>query len=94
MSCSNYPAGYFNVLRCIANRDDLDAVLHLGDYVYEFANGVYGDGSGSGGFRMPRREASTLATTAVRYATYRSDWTCRRVHQAPPVHRRLGRPRG
>ncbi len=31
--------------RCVANRDDLDAVIHLGDYIYEFANGVYGDGS-------------------------------------------------
>ena len=27
VSCSNYPAGYFNVYRCLANRPDLDAVF-------------------------------------------------------------------
>src|SRR6185503_9606858 len=32
VSCSNYPTGYFNVYRCLANRPDLDAVVHLGDY--------------------------------------------------------------
>src|SRR4051794_4957790 len=36
ISCSNFPAGYFNVYRCVARRTDLDAVLHLGDYIYEF----------------------------------------------------------
>ena len=43
VSCSNYPTGYFNVYRCIANRPDLDAVVHLGDYIYEFGNGRYND---------------------------------------------------
>src|SRR6202008_2514405 len=32
-SCSNLPAGLFNVYALIARRDDLDAVLHLGDYL-------------------------------------------------------------
>ena len=45
VSCSNYPTGYFNVYRCLANRADLDAVVHLGDYIYEFANGRYSDPS-------------------------------------------------
>ena len=84
VSCSNYPAGYFNVLRCIANRDDLDAVLHLGDYIYEFANGVYGDGAGSGRVPMPAGEASTLADYRMRYATYRSDVDLQAAHQAHP----------
>ncbi len=35
-SCSNYPVGFFNVYARIAARADLDAVLHLGDYIYEY----------------------------------------------------------
>ena len=31
--------------RCLAQRPDLDAVLHLGDYIYEYANAQYGDGT-------------------------------------------------
>ena len=72
VSCSNYPAGYFNVYRCIANRPDLDAVIHLGDYIYEFANGRYGDGSASGRVPLRAGEASTLEFYRARYATYRS----------------------
>ncbi len=37
-SCANLPFGYFNVYARIAERADLDAVLHLGDYIYEYAN--------------------------------------------------------
>ena len=39
-SCSNYPQGYFNTYRHMANTE-LDLVLHLGDYIYEYAEGVY-----------------------------------------------------
>ena len=84
ISCSNYPAGYFNVYRCVANRDDLDAVVHLGDYIYEFANGVYGDGSGSGRVPTPAGEVSTLAGYRLRYATYRSDVDLQAAHATHP----------
>jgi len=42
ISCSNYPFGYFNVYREIGARDDLDAVVHLGDYIYEYGVDGYG----------------------------------------------------
>ena len=42
-SCSNYPWGYFNAYARIAERDDLDCVLHLGDYIYEYKLGEYAD---------------------------------------------------
>jgi alkaline phosphatase D len=84
VSCSNYPAGYFNVYRCLANRDDLDAVIHLGDYIYEFANGRYGDGSSSGRVPLPAGEASTLEDYRSRYATYRSDIDLQDVHRRHP----------
>ena len=84
VSCSNYPAGYFNVYRCIANRPDLDAVIHLGDYIYEFANGRYGDGSASGRVPLRAGEASTLEDYRDRYATYRSDIDLQEAHRRHP----------
>lgn len=84
VSCANYPAGYFNPYRCLANREDLDVVVHLGDYIYEFENGVYGDGSGLLRIPEPRREAVTLTDYRVRYATYRSDPDLQDVHARHP----------
>jgi alkaline phosphatase D len=84
VSCSNYPAGYFNVYRCLANRDDLDAVVHLGDYIYEFADGVYGDGKEIGRQPLPGGEAITLADYRLRYAVYRSDIDLQQAHARHP----------
>jgi alkaline phosphatase D len=84
VSCSNYPAGYFNVYRCLANRPDLDAVIHLGDYIYEFANGVYGDGSAFGRVPLPAGEAVTLSDYRQRYATYRTDIDLQAAHRQHP----------
>jgi alkaline phosphatase D len=84
VSCSNYPAGYFNVYRAVANRSDLDAVIHLGDYIYEFANGVYGDGTASGRLPLPGGEAVSLDDYRQRYATYRSDIDLQAAHRQHP----------
>jgi alkaline phosphatase D len=84
VSCSNYPAGYFNVYRCLANRPDLDAVIHLGDYIYEFANGAYGDGAKTGRVPRPATEAVTLADYRLRYATYRTDADLQEAHRVHP----------
>ena len=82
--CSNYPAGFFNVYRCLANREDLDAVVHVGDYIYEFENGAYGDGSGLLRIPEPRREAVTLSDYRIRYATYRTDPDLQDAHRRHP----------
>jgi alkaline phosphatase D len=84
VSCANYPAGFFNVYRCVALRDDVDAVVHLGDYMYEFANGVYGDGTASARVPHPSGEAVTLAEYRLRYATYRSDADLQEAHRVHP----------
>ena len=39
-SCSNYPAGYFHVYKEMA-KQDVDVVIHLGDYIYEYGMGGY-----------------------------------------------------
>ena len=82
--CANYPAGFFNVYRCLANRTDLDAIVHLGDYIYEFENGVYGDGSALLRIPEPRREAVTLSDYRIRYATYRTDPDLQEAHRQHP----------
>ncbi len=38
MSCSSLFSGYFNAYRRIAERQDLNAIVHLGDYIYDFVD--------------------------------------------------------
>ncbi|MFN8394093.1 MAG: alkaline phosphatase D family protein [Bacteroidia bacterium] len=38
MSCSSIFSGYFNAYRRIGERNDLDLVIHLGDYIYDFVD--------------------------------------------------------
>src|SRR5688572_4132948 len=83
VSCSNYPTGYFNVYRCLANRPDLDAVVHLGDYIYEFAANRYSDPSISRSVE-PVTEIVTLADYRTRYAYYRNDPDLQAVHRQHP----------
>ncbi len=84
VSCSNYPAGFFNVYQCIANRPDLDAVVHVGDYIYEFGEGEYGAGLRINRVPQPPREAITLADYRLRYATYRTDPDLQEAHRQFP----------
>jgi len=82
VSCSNYQAGYFTNYRHLAARNDLDAVIHLGDYIYEYGEGRYGD---TGVIKArplePKTEIVTLADYRTRYSTYRLDTNLVRAHQ-------------
>ena len=84
VSCNNYEGGYFVAFDKIANRNDLDAVLHLGDYIYEYGPGVYGD-STNGRFHEPPYEIINLGDYRTRYAQYRLDKDLMRMHQMHPV---------
>jgi len=84
VSCSNFPFGYFNVYDRIARRADLDAVLHLGDYLYEYANGVYGDGAKLGRISDPNREIISIADYRQRHAQYKSDPDLQEAHRQHP----------
>lgn len=37
-SCSSVYSGYFNAYRAIGERNDIDAMVHLGDYIYDFVD--------------------------------------------------------
>lgn len=82
-SCSNYEWGYFNAYRKIAEREDLDAVLHLGDYIYEYPVGGYGDTT-IGRKHFPPHEIITLEDYRLRYSQYRLDPDLRAAHQNHP----------
>jgi alkaline phosphatase D len=80
VSCSNYAQGYFVPYRYLASRDDLDFVLHVGDYIYEYGDGGYGS------FRPldPPTEIISLADYRRRFAVYRSDEDLVALHARYP----------
>jgi alkaline phosphatase D len=86
VSCSNLPQGYFNAYACLARRLDIDAVLHLGDYLYEYANTQYGDGSRFAGARVPApdKEMVVLQDYRERHAQYKADPDSQEIHRQHP----------
>lgn len=90
VSCANYPAGYFNVYREISKRDDLDAVVHLGDYIYEYSSeaGSYAAADAAAlGRTFPADndvELITLKDYRRRYDIYRSDADLQALHEKVP----------
>ncbi len=87
-SCSLYPNGYFNAYDAIAKLDRVDAVLHLGDYIYEYggAAGDYGMNSPTAPSRMPQpaHEIVTLADYRARHAQYKTDPALQAAHARAP----------
>jgi alkaline phosphatase D len=81
VSCSNHAAGFFNAYRRIAERADLDAVLHLGDYLYEYGPNQYGS------LRTPEppNEIVTLSDYRLRHAQYKADADSIEMHRQHPL---------
>ncbi|MEP0985472.1 alkaline phosphatase D family protein [Ekhidna sp.] len=71
VSCSNYEWGYFNAYGALAS-EELDAIIHLGDYIYEYAPGGYGDTTLDRS-PVPAKEIITLQDYRTRYSQYRLD---------------------
>lgn len=81
VSCSNWEGGYYSAYRHLAARDDLDLVVHLGDYVYEYEAGRYGPGADFGRVHDPDVEMVTLEHYRRRHALYKTDPDLRALHQ-------------
>lgn len=81
VSCSNHAYGYFNAYARIAARADLDLVMHLGDYLYEYGAGQYGN------VRTPEpaHEIVTLADYRQRHAQYKRDADAQAMHRQHPL---------
>ncbi len=87
VSCSNYPFGYFNVYDAIANDDQVEFVLHLGDYLYEYGDPGYGSAMGArlGRRHEPAHETVSLDDYRTRHAQYKADADSQAMHAAHPL---------
>ena len=85
VSCSNYAGGYFTAYRAIAQRDDLDLVLHVGDYIYEYAVGQYGPPELADDRALsPETETIDLEGYRLRHALHKADPDAQAAHRALP----------
>ncbi|MFF4468536.1 alkaline phosphatase D family protein [Streptomyces sp. NPDC001599] len=85
VSCANWEAGYFSPYRHLAARGDLDAWLHLGDYIYEYGTGEYGTRDTVVRPHAPAHEILTLADYRIRHGRYKTDPDLQALHAAAPV---------
>jgi len=86
VSCANWQAGYFSSYRHLAARGDLDAVIHLGDYLYEYEPGKYSFGHHNQDVRRhePAREIVSLRDYRERHVQYKTDADLQALHAAVP----------
>ena len=86
-SCSNYPFGRFNGYQAIADDPEVDVVVHLGDYLYEYSEDGYGAAAGRrlGRIHEPRHEIVTLADYRMRHAQYKRDPGSLAMHARHPL---------
>jgi alkaline phosphatase D len=87
LSCANMEFGYFNAYRHLAQRNDIDLVLHLGDYIYEWGTGQHSLAAKALKDRstQPPGETVTLQDYRTRYAWYRADPDLAELHRAFPM---------
>ena len=85
-SCSNLGFGWFNAYRHAAEDGAFDAVVHLGDYYYEYQKGEYPGPKQIVPDRVlrPEHEIVALADYRLRHANYRADPDLQRLFQLQP----------
>lgn len=76
-SCQHYESGYFTAYDHMA-KENLDIVLHLGDYIYEYA------GMDNRVRKHHGPEITTLEHYRNRYAQYRMDQSLQNMHALCP----------
>ncbi|HAA32638.1 MAG TPA: phosphodiesterase [Cyanobacteria bacterium UBA8553] len=82
VSCSDYTNGYFNAYTYLA-QEDVDFVVHLGDYIYETVNDPSFQNAQVRRIQLPsgNSQAETLEDYRFLYKTYKSDANLQRVHE-------------
>ena len=93
-SCANYTNGYFNAYNDAASFKQIDAVVHLGDYIYEYgmldenSQDAYATKNAKSiGRELPKNNSQQLVTLEdyrLRYALYRSDSDLQNLHKEFP----------
>lgn len=84
VSCANWEAGYFGAYRHLAARNDLDVIVHLGDYLYEYPRGEYGGRNGTVRWHEPAHIIVSLADYRIRHAQYKTDPDLAQLHSRLP----------
>ncbi len=85
VSCANWEAGWFSAYRHLAARGDLDAVVHLGDYLYEYGIGEYPTQGAALREHRPAHEILDLADYRTRHGNYKTDADLQALHAAHPM---------
>ena len=87
VSCADYQSGYYNAFGHIAQRNDLDAVIHLGDYIYEYGPWRRGRKrmlKNQYRSHIPDKECTSLEDYRTRYGQYRLDPQLQEAHRLHP----------
>ena len=86
-SCANLGFGWFNAYGHAAARRDIDLMVHVGDYLYEYNRGRYPTAADTAPGRLvePASEILRLADYRLRFAAYRTDPDLQRLHQYFPM---------
>lgn len=86
VSCSSYPHGFFNAYEALSRRDDVDIVVHLGDYIYEYGLAGYGGDVAVqlGRIPAPDVECLRLQDYRLRHAQYKAEAELQAAHAIAP----------
>ena len=84
VSCASYNAGYFNAYEIIARRNDVDLVVHLGDYIYEYASSGFGNDTLVNRPYEPPTEILVLPEYRTRHSQYKLDAQLQLLHRNFP----------
>lgn len=84
VSCANLEAGFFNAYEVISQRNDVEAILMLGDYIYEYEEGGYAPNANVDRVFDPTHEILTLDDYRLRYSVYHMDQALQKLHQNFP----------
>ncbi len=82
VSCSSIWSGYFNAYEALAQRNDIDAIVHVGDYIYDFVD--EDEQRNMPADSVNSSAAKTLEGVRQRYRFYRKDPFLRHAHQQHP----------
>ncbi len=85
-SCSDYPAGYFNAYDSAVS-SGAQFALHLGDYIYEYKDGVFPPAAAqvAGRISAPASEIVTVADYRARHALHKADPYLKALHARMPM---------
>ena len=83
-SCANWEAGYFSAYRDMADNPDVDIIMCVGDYIYEYERGGYTGKTGAIRDHEPPHEIVSLSDYRRRYGHYRTDKDLQAAHGAKP----------